>query len=231
MTIQKSEQIKTEIDQITKRLDELTETQKGISGNLKVMQDGFIAGDISLDEMQVEQSKLTVLNDSIKALDAKRSELETDLKAAQSIALRADIVKQLAEAALAAASSFSEHARITDELNGILEQKSGELLDHVASLIENKREFHKLYLQLVPADRASLSIPGADIHLAPEVLGQLHQTGISHAMLRVATTGVLEESDADFSGAITLAKQIAAQKRFALRTAQGALLASQEQKI
>ncbi len=223
MAIEKSEQIKTEIEQTTKRLDELTETQKDISDNLKVMQDGFIAGTITLDAMQTEQSKLTVLNDSIKALDAKRTGLEADLKAAQSIALRADIVKQLAEAASAAASSFSEHARITDELNAHLGQKSGELLDRTASVIENRRKFRQLYSQIVPTGDGSISVAGAKLYPPTELLKELQQTGISDEALRVATTDVLEDLDAEFSGVIRLAKQIESQRRFAFREGQGVL--------
>ena len=76
----------------------------------------------------------------------------------------------------------------------------------------------------MPPDKETISVPGADIYPTPEVLIELQQTGISPEELRVATTGVLAESDAEFSGIITMAKQIATQKRFAFKQGQGVLV-------
>ena len=123
-----------------------------------------------------------------------------------------------------AANSHSEYIQVTDELDGILKGKSSELLDLVAVVIENRQKFRKLYLQIVPPDKETISVPGADIYPTPEVLIELQQTGISPEELRVATTGVLAESDAEFSGIITMAKQIATQKRFAFKQGQGVLV-------
>jgi uncharacterized phage infection (PIP) family protein YhgE len=222
MTTQKSKEIKTEINRTTQRLNELTETQKRIADNLKVMQNGFIAGTITLDEMQIERSKLTVLNDSMDALDARRAEMQDELTALDALARRSDIINQMAAAAAAAADSFSEHARITDELNGILEKSSGELLDRVSGVIENKQKFRHLLLQLAPTG-SRLPEPGARLYLSAEILQELKQTGVDEESLRVATMDALEDSDAEFSGAILLAKQMAANKRFALKQSQGVL--------
>ncbi len=52
-----SKQIETELNQTTKRLDELTEMRAGITDNLKTLQQGFIGGKTSLDELQSEQGK------------------------------------------------------------------------------------------------------------------------------------------------------------------------------
>jgi hypothetical protein len=203
-------------------LNELTETQKRIADNLKVMQNGFIAGTITLDEMQIEQSKLTVLNDSMDALDARRAEMQAELTALDALAHRADIVNQMAAAATAAAKEFTEYKRITDELNGILEKSSGELLDRVSGLIENKKKFRQLLLQLAPTG-SRLPEPGARLYLNAEILQELKQTGVDEESLRVATADALEDSDAEFSGVIRLAKEMAANKRFALKQSQGVL--------
>jgi hypothetical protein len=222
MTTQKSEQLKTKISQATERLDELTEMRSGITDNIKIMQNGFIAGSVSLDEMQIEQSKLTVLNDSMDALDARRAELQDELSTVDALARRSDIVNQMAAAAAAAAKEFTEHARITDELNGILEKSSGDLLDRVSGLIENKQNFRRLLLQLAPTG-SRLPEPGARLYLNAEILQELKQTGVDEESLRVATMDALEDSDAEFSGVILLAKQMAANKRFALKQSQGVL--------
>jgi uncharacterized phage infection (PIP) family protein YhgE len=223
MTTQKSEEIKNEINQTTQRLNELTETQKRIADNLKVMQNGFIAGTITLDEMQIEQSKLTVLNDSIDALDARRAEMQAELDAVDALARRSDIVNQMAAAAAAAAKEFTEYARITDELNGILEKSSGELLDRVSGVIENKQKFRQLFLQIAPNGERSPE-PGARLYLSAEILQELKQTGIDEESLRVATADALEDSDAEFSGVIRLVKEMTSSKRFALKQSQGVMI-------
>jgi uncharacterized phage infection (PIP) family protein YhgE len=223
MTTQKSEEIKNEINQTTQRLNELTETQKRIADNLKVMQNGFIAGTITLDEMQIEQSKLTVLNDSIDALDARRAEMQAELSTVDAFARRSDIVNQMAAAAAAAAKEFTEHARITDELNGILEKSSGELLDRVSGVIENKQNFRRLFLQIAP-NGERLPEPGERIYLSAEILQELKQTGIDEESLRVATADALEDSDAEFSGVIRLVKEMTANKRFVNKQSQGVMI-------
>jgi hypothetical protein len=107
------------------------------------------------------------LTASVDALDAKRSELETDLKAAESAELRADIIRQLAEAA-AAANSHSEYIQVTDELDGILKEKSGELLDLIAVVIENGKNFANFTYKLCRRTKKPFQFPAQTFTRRPK---------------------------------------------------------------
>lgn len=218
-----TEQIKIEIHQTTERIEELTEQQNEASDILQNLQSGFIARAVSLDDLQNQQSRLTVLTASVDALESRRAQLEADLRDAEAVEKRAELVSELVSAAKAAANSFSEHARIADELNAHLERKSGELLDHTSGVIENRQKFRQLYFSTVPRDNGQNLVPGADIYLAPEVLQELKSAGALEEEIRVATAGALEESDGEFSGVIRMAKELQARKKFLFEGQHGLL--------
>ncbi len=57
--MKKSTEIENELNQTTKRLDELTEMRMRSGNNLQTLQQGFVSGKTSLDNLQAEQGKLT----------------------------------------------------------------------------------------------------------------------------------------------------------------------------
>jgi septal ring factor EnvC (AmiA/AmiB activator) len=53
----KSNQLEIELNQTTKRLDELTEMRDRLNNNLQILQQDFIDGKTSLDAVQTEQGQ------------------------------------------------------------------------------------------------------------------------------------------------------------------------------
>ncbi len=109
-----SKQIEIELNQTTKRLDELTEMRDRLNNNLETLQQGFIDGKTSLDELQAEQSKLTTLESSIKALEAKQDELHT---AFQKASLSESRQVLLEKAKLTATEAETFHHEFTEIRN------------------------------------------------------------------------------------------------------------------
>ncbi len=108
----KSKQIEIELNNATKRLDELTEMRTGITTNLQTLQSGFIGGNTSLDELQSEQGKLTILNESIKALEAKQDELHAAFQKASLFESRSATIKQMKVIASEAETAFNEYVEL-----------------------------------------------------------------------------------------------------------------------
>ncbi len=115
MKIQKSNQIKTELDATAKRLSELNEMQKGITGNLETLQAGFIDGKTSLDELQGEQARLTTLNSSITALETKRSELQDAFQKASASETRQALLEKAKVTAIEAEKFYGEYLDMRNE--------------------------------------------------------------------------------------------------------------------
>jgi hypothetical protein len=117
MKIQKSTEIETELNNATKRLDELTEMRDGITSNLETLQKGFIDGKTSLDELQTEQSKLTILNESIKALEAKQDELHSAFQKASLSESRKKTLERMKVIADETETAFNEYVSLRAQFN------------------------------------------------------------------------------------------------------------------
>ncbi len=137
----KSTEIKTELNQTIKRLNELTEMQKDVSGNLQTLQQGFVSGKTSLDALQAEQSKLTALNSSMLALQAKESELKTELESAQKAELRQTAIQQMEKLANESAVAFDDYLALRVETNAIFAESAQKLVDKTLAWREKQSRF------------------------------------------------------------------------------------------
>ena len=139
-----SKQIKTELDQTTKRVDELTQMREHLAANLQSLQSEFVDGKTSLDELQTEQSKLTTLNASIESLEAKQSELQGAFQKASSSESRQKLLESATKTALEAETLFKELLGIRDQLDGVIGELAGKLCDKLSSFHAKQKEYLKL---------------------------------------------------------------------------------------
>ena len=142
-----SKQIKTELDQTTKRLNELTQMREHLNNNLQTLQQGFVDGKVSLDELQAEQGRLTTLNDSIKSLEAKQSELQTAFKKASLSESRQELLESATKTALEAETLFKESLEIRDELDNAIGELAEKFCDKLSSFYAKQKEYLKLRAQ------------------------------------------------------------------------------------
>jgi uncharacterized coiled-coil DUF342 family protein len=134
-------EIENELNQTTKRLDELTEMRDGINNNLQALQQGFVDGKTTLDELQTEQGKLTILNESIKALEAKQDELHTAFQKASLSESNQKLLESATEAAREAETIFNESLEIRNELDAAIGQLAGKLFDTLSSFNEKRKQY------------------------------------------------------------------------------------------
>jgi hypothetical protein len=136
-----SKQIETELNNATKRLDELTEMRDGITANLQTLQAGFIDGKTSLDELQTEQSKLTTLESSTKSLESKKDELHDAFQKASFAEAQAEIINRLKSLAASAEEAFATREQIRMEFDSIISKYAKNLFDASAKLGAQAQDF------------------------------------------------------------------------------------------
>jgi myosin heavy subunit len=138
--IKTSEQIEPELDETTARLDELCEMRRSIESNLKTLQSGFIKRQKTLDELQAEQSKLTILNDSIKSLEATQTELHDAYQRASLIESRAERLEKAKTIAGEAADAHAEYINLRFELDESIRLTGGKMVDVVSQFFDKQYE-------------------------------------------------------------------------------------------
>jgi DNA repair exonuclease SbcCD ATPase subunit len=134
-----SKQFEKELDQTTKRLDELTEIRMRLKGNLDELQQGFIDGKTPLDQLQSEQGKLTNLDSSIKALEAKQDELHTAFQKASLAESRQALLEKAKVIAIEAETAFNEYVELKNELNQLIAGHTAKMLDERVLFLVKQR--------------------------------------------------------------------------------------------
>jgi uncharacterized phage infection (PIP) family protein YhgE len=137
----KSTEIKNELDQTTKRLNELAEMRDGINNNLETLQNGFFVGTTPLDKLQAEQSKLTTLDSSIAALELKQTELKTELESAQKAELRRTAIEQMKKLADESEVALSDYLALRAETDAIFAESAQKLVDKISAWREKQSRF------------------------------------------------------------------------------------------
>jgi len=197
----KSNQIENELNQTTKRLDELNEMQKGITDNLQTLQQGFIDGKTSLDEVQAEQGKLTTLDASIKTLAAKQSELETAFKTAQNVEAVQTGISNLKTIAEQADAAFDEWNGLRVKLDGIISKFVDDIFSKSAEFYGKQKEFRAL--------RSQLDAKNSGIVIDDD----LTRLGLPEKSRKSAATEYVSLSPCKFGQAIVTAESVVGQER------------------
>lgn len=145
-----SEQIKPELDETTVRLNELCEMRRSIEGNLKTLQSGFIKRQKTLDELQVEQNKPTILNDSIKSLEATQTELHTAYQLASVAESRSEQIEKAKVIANDTESAYIDYLKFRLELHDTLRTVGGKMVDSVSRFNNKQYELKNVLTAIEP---------------------------------------------------------------------------------
>ncbi len=206
--MKKSTEIKTELDRTTKRLDELTEMRAGVAGNLKTLQSGFVGGKTSLDELQAEQSKLTTLNDSIKALEAKQGELHAAFQKASLSESRQSLLESAKATALEAEPLFNEYLSIRAELNEVLAGYASRLIEKLGNYRNKQEQYASIVRQLEPQLTNLNQINPENRLLYTQIKNELESLGLDPATIEAITHKSFAAADLEFGAAVTAAEGI-----------------------
>jgi chromosome segregation ATPase len=214
MKIQKSTEIETELNNATKRLDELTEMRDGITANLETLQKGFIDGKTSLDELQTEQSKLTILNESIKALEAKQDELHSAFQKASLSESRAETLKQMKVIAGETETAFNEYVSLRTQFNETIRQDGEKMVDALTSFHSKQTEFAQSFRELAPGVINFRPVPLEARESYGQVATELKEIGVSGESLNFVTSTYQNLPKIDFVEIVGIIERFIGNGRF-----------------
>jgi chromosome segregation ATPase len=206
-------EIETELDQITKRLDELTELRDGTKNNLQTLQKGFIDGKTSLGELQTEQGKLTILNESIKALESKQDELDTAFQKASLSETHAATLHQIKLIAGQAETAFNEYAELRAELDKIIERVGGKMVDAFSLFRAKQKEFEIAFRELAPNVINFSPVPTDAIESYRQAAAELKEIGLDGKSIALVTSNYQNLPRIEFGECVHTVKQLIGNKR------------------
>jgi uncharacterized phage infection (PIP) family protein YhgE len=186
----KSNQIESELNQTTKRIDELTEMRGGINTNLQTLQQGFIDGKTSLEELQAEQSKLTTLDDSIKALEAKQDELHSTFQKASLFETRQTLLAKAKITAIEAEKFHTEFISIRNDFDNSIRDYAEKTVEKMAAWRNKQRDFGRIEKE------TGLSFK------------ELEQLGLTAESYKVATAEYINPAPLEYGDAVVAAVNI-----------------------
>ncbi len=172
-----SKEIEKELNQTTNRLDELTEMRDGITANLQTLQQGFVDGETLLDELQAEQGKLTILNESIKGLEAKQTELRSAFQKASLSESRHAKLKQIKVIASEGENILREYTKLRAAFGETIKAEGEKMYDALAAFRDKQREFQRAFSELAPGVDALRSVPAEVRESFNQTKKELEQIG------------------------------------------------------
>jgi len=214
MKIQKSKEIEKELNNATKRPDELTEMRNSITTNLQALQAGFIDGKTSLDELQADQGKLIILNESIKALESKQDELHSAFQKASLSESRSVILKQMKVIADEAETAFNEYVALRHKFGETISKEGEKMFDMLLSFRSKQREFQRAFRGLAPGVDVSRFVPAEARESFNQTRSELEQIGFSDQNFNLITKDYLRLPPIDFAEYVHIIEQAISSKRF-----------------
>jgi chromosome segregation ATPase len=208
-----SNEIQTELDRTSARLGELTEMRDGIKGKLETLQKGFVGGKTSLDDLQTEQGKLTILNESIKALEVKQTELHDAFQKANLSESRAETLRQMKIIAGQAETAFGEYVELRAGLDKTIERDGGKIVDAFSLFRAKQKEFERAFRELAPGVINFRPVPADAIESYGQAAAELKEIGLDGKSLELITSSYQNLPQIDFGECIHTVKQIIGNKR------------------
>ena len=188
--MKKSIEIKTELDNTTKRLNELTEMRDRLNTKLETLQQGFIDGKTSLDEVQAEQSKLTTLDSSIKALEAKQNELHDAFQKAGASETRQALLEKAKVTATEAQKFHSEFISIRNEFHDSIRDYAEKTVEKNAAWRNKQKDFRGI------ASETGLTFK------------ELEELGLTTESYKAATAEHINPSPLEYGDAVSAAVNV-----------------------
>ncbi len=192
--MKKSTELENELKQTTKRLDELTEMRMRLNTNLQGLQQGFIDGKTSLDELQAEQGKLTTLDSSIKALEAKQGELHDAFQKASLSEERQILLEKAKVAAVEAESFHNDYLKTRNDFHHSISDYTEKLIGKIAAYRDKQKEFERI------AEQTELTFV------------ELEQLGLSSESHKIATAHAVNYQPLEYGEVVAFAETLLAAK-------------------
>jgi uncharacterized phage infection (PIP) family protein YhgE len=206
--MKKSTEIKNELDGTAKRLSELITMRGGINTSLQTLQDGFVNGKTSLDEVQAEQARLNTLSSSIKSLEDKRTELQTTFDNLSAVEARQALLEKLVTLGNETEPLINDYVETKSEFNEIISEYAEKLVKKIATYRAAQKEFHNAFRQLAPEIE---NLQWITLELRPiytQIIDELEKLGLPEKAQKLAINGTFPEPALEYGQSISVAEGI-----------------------
>jgi uncharacterized coiled-coil DUF342 family protein len=165
-----------------------------LNNNLQTLQQGFIDGKTSLDELQAEQGKLTTLESSIKALEAKQDELHTAFQKASLSESRQVLLEKAKLTATEAETFHHEFTEIRNKFHDSIRDYAEKTVEKMSAWRGKQRDFGRI------ANETQLTFQ------------ELERLGLTAESYKVATAEYINPTPLEYADALGTAVNILIRK-------------------
>ncbi len=210
--MKKSTELKNELDGTAKKLSELITMQDGINISLKTLQNGFVGGKTSLDEVQAEQARLDTLNSSIKSLEGKQSELQTTFDNLSAVEARQALLEKLVTLGNETEPLINDYLETKSEFHEIISEYAEKLIKKITAYRATQKEFHNAFRQLAPEIENLQWITPELKPLYSQIIDELEKLGLLEKAQKLAINGTFPEPALEYGQSINVAEGILSYK-------------------
>jgi uncharacterized coiled-coil DUF342 family protein len=210
--MKKSTELKNELDGTAKKLSELITMQDGINISLKTLQNGFVGGKTSLDEVQAEQARLDTLNSSIKSLEGKQSELQTTFDNLSAVEARQALLEKLVTLGNETEPLINDYVETKREFHEIISEYAEKLIKKITAYRDTQKEFHNTFRQLAPEIENLQWITPELKPLYSQIIDELEKLGLLEKAQKLAINGTFPEPALEYGQSINVAEGILSYK-------------------
>lgn len=200
--------IQTELDQTISRLSELKIVYGTLEPDAKKTQDRFVSGKSTLAELQTEQSKVSLLNDSVNALRRRRDDLQTELTVAAHTERQSELCAKLVSTGNEAEPLVSEYLELRNQFHSIIADSAAKLVGKLEEYHNKQREYAQTFEQLDPEINVLDRIHSEDRQRYADINRHLESIGLTTKARDTVTASRLDVGVLPYGECIALAESI-----------------------
>lgn len=187
-----SKKIENELNSTVRRIGELTEMRQAAADNFQKSQNDFIKAKISLEALQVEQSKLDLLDSSLQSLEARKVELQSELETVQKNEKHADSLTAMKNTAKEAQQLFNECSDQHAEFDKAIAAHGEKLLNTLIAFRGKQREFAATLQRIIPGILPTGSVHPDQRDIFKQTARELEAIGVSEKLLSLMRENYLQ---------------------------------------
>ncbi len=192
--MKKATEMKNELDKTDSRITELETELSKQRTTFEDVQQAFIAGESDIDQLHVEQSKLTLFSQAIEALKATYQKLKSAFEAQSADEKRTELLKQMATSANEVEPLVNDYLKTRLEFHEIVAAYAEKLISKTETYQKKQVEYQSIVTELKPT--------GAEIQ----------ESKLEQKTLTMATATYFNHPALEYGEAIKLAENLLAAK-------------------
>jgi chromosome segregation ATPase len=187
-------EIKSELSKTDSRITELETQLTEQEATFEVVQQAFIAGKSDINQLHAEQSKLTLFEQAIESLNATYQKLKSAFENQSAREGRAELLKQMADAANQVQPLVDQYLETRSEFHGIVSDYAIKLVEQASTYQAKQAQYQSIVSQLEPTG------------------GEIQESGLDQKTRTMAAAHYFNHAPLEYGEVIALAERLLAAK-------------------